>query len=246
MTLDEIVTWLNDTYPDRDWDQDCQRLVWNTVWAVSGVDESVMNPPYPTATAARLASVIDSKVAAAAPVGAIHYFLYPAAGHVGVGLGGESVLMTGTKAALGKDGVLLGGNYGVTTVSAYVEAMRNPYLGWARTNGRYPSIIGAIGEKPKPAQRKRVNRSMNMLGMYIGDGEGRYGAKDGKYWATFDPGTKTITYLSSADAKAVSETLGTSFGNFTYAGWEGYHAQAATFIDATTAPPKRVPAKVTA
>lgn len=145
MSLDEIVAWLNSQYPGRDWNQDCQRLVWNTVWVVSGVDEAVMNPPYPTATAARHASEIESKDPTAAPSGAIHYFLYPAAGHVGVGLGGEKVLMTGTEEALGEGGVMLGGNYGITTVSAYVRAMNNPYLGWARSNGRFPSIIGAIG-----------------------------------------------------------------------------------------------------
>lgn len=152
--LDEIVAWLNSQYPGRDWNQDCQRLVWNTVWAVSGVDESVMNPPYPTATAARLASEIESKDAAAAPSGAIHYFLYPDAGHVGVGLGGEAILMTGTQSALGEGGVMLGGNFGVTTVSAYVKAMKNPYLGWARSNGRYPSIIGAIGATSPAALEK--------------------------------------------------------------------------------------------
>lgn len=145
MTLDQIVAWLNRTYPGRDWNQDCQRLVWNVVWCVTGVDESQLNPPYPTATAARLASSIESLDASKAPAGAIHYFKNPAAGHVGVSLGGESILMTGTKAALGKGATYFDGNFGITTVSAYVASMNNPYLGWSRQNGRFPTLIGKIG-----------------------------------------------------------------------------------------------------
>lgn len=145
MRVDQVIEWLNATYPSRDWDQDCQRLVWNVVWHVLGVPESVMNPPYPTATAARLASRIESTDASKAPEGAIHYWLYPADGHVAVGLGGSRVLMTGTKQALGDGGQMLGTNYGVTTVEAYSASKGNKYLGWSLTNGRYPSIVGKLG-----------------------------------------------------------------------------------------------------
>lgn len=143
MTLEELAAWLNETYPDRDWDQQCQRLVWNAVWKLSGVRESQM-ANYATATAARIASNIVSTDPAAAPVGAIHYWRNPAEGHVGISLGGGRVLMTGTARALGEGGVLLGTNYGVTTVAAYTKARGNPYLGWARTNGANPSIIDKI------------------------------------------------------------------------------------------------------
>ncbi len=144
MTLDQIVAWLNRTYPNRDWNQWCQRLVWNVVHVVSGTPEARM-VTYETATAARHASHIESTDANAAPSGAIHHFRLPAEGHIGVSLGGEKVLMTGTKHALGEGGVLLGNNYGVTTVSAYSKRMGNPYLGWSRTNGANVSIVGKIG-----------------------------------------------------------------------------------------------------
>lgn len=240
MTLNEIVAWLKDEYPRRDWNQDCQRLVWNVVWHVTGVDESELNPPYPTATAARLASSIESLDASKAPEGAIHYFKNPADGHVGVSLGGESILMTGTKKALGKGATHYDGNFGVTTVSAYVAAMRNPYLGWSRQNGRFPTLIGKIGAKPKPATPKPVNRSNKMIGLYGADGEGRYGKKGVTYWWVFDPDNRVITYLDAAGAKALSTTMGTSFGNTPYKTWDAFHMQADTFIDATVDPPVRL------
>ncbi len=144
MTLEEIAEWLNTTYPSRDWNQWCQRLVWNVVHVVSGTPEGRMST-YDTATAARHASEIESTNADAAPSGAIHYWKNPVEGHVGVSLGGEKVLMTGTRYALGEGGKLLGNNYGETTVSAYSSRMGNPYLGWSRTNGANASIVGKIG-----------------------------------------------------------------------------------------------------
>lgn len=144
MTLDRIVEWLNKTYPTRDWNQWCQRLMWNVVHVVSGTPEKDM-ADQPTATAARRNSHIESTDASTAPVGAMHWFLYPADGHVGMSLGGERVLMTGTEEALGNGGVQLGTNYGVTTVPAYVAAKKNKYLGWSRTNGANASIVGKIG-----------------------------------------------------------------------------------------------------
>ncbi len=144
-TLDQIVSYINRTYPNRDYDQQCQRLVWNVIYYVMGYTSDSQMHTYATATAARLASRIESTDALAAPVGAIHYWRNPAEGHVGVSLGGGKVLMTGTQSALGEGGRLLGSNYGVTTVSAYTRRMGNPYLGWALTNGANPTIIGRIG-----------------------------------------------------------------------------------------------------
>lgn len=136
----DLAAWLNKTYPGRDWNQQCQRLVWNVVWRESGIAEGQM-VTYPTATDARVASSIVSTDAAAAPVGAIHYWKNPAEGHVGVSLGGGSVLMTGTPYALGAGGTQLGANFGVTTVWAYNDRMANPYLGWAYANGANPTIV---------------------------------------------------------------------------------------------------------
>lgn len=148
MNLKKTIAWLNRTYPDRDWNQRCQQLVWNVIHYAAGVPEGEM-ATYPTATAARLASTIESTDASAAPAGAIHYWKNPAEGHVGVSLGGERVLMTGTPYALGEGGQQAGMNYGITTVSAYTRRMGNPYLGWARRNGRNASII--TDKKPLPA-----------------------------------------------------------------------------------------------
>lgn len=148
MNLKKTIAWLNRTYPTRDWNQRCQQLVWNVIHYAAGVPEGEMET-YPTATAARLASTIESTDASAAPVGAIHYWKNPAEGHVGVSLGGERVLMTGTPYALGEGGQQAGTNYGITTVSAYTRRMGNPYLGWSRRNGRNASII--TDKKPLPA-----------------------------------------------------------------------------------------------
>lgn len=125
-------------------------------------------------------------------------------------------------------------NYG----ASYPTACPGPYL-----QARIDELIALAKKYMKLPAAKATNRSISMLGMFCGDGEGRYGDKGGKYWATFDPVSKTVTYLTQADATAVSSNMGTSFANLTYAGWEGYHAQANEFIDATVAPPKRVKAK---
>lgn len=164
MTLDEVVEWLNATYPDRDWNQWCQRLVWNVIHAVSGTPEAQM-VTYETATDARLASRIESTDATAAPRGAIHHFKNPAEGHVGVGLGGELVLMTGTERALGRGGVLLGNNFGVTTVSAYSKQMGNPYLGWSRTSGANASIVDKIGASSAPTRKDTRMHAVRQIGL---------------------------------------------------------------------------------
>ncbi len=81
-----------------------------------------------------------------------------------------------------------------------------------------------------------------MFGMRINDGRGRYGKAGAWLYATFDSASKTITYLTEADANQTSVNLG-KFANLTYAGWEGYHLQAEHFIDATVDPPQRGKAK---
>lgn len=164
MTLEEIASWLNKTYPGRDWNQQCQRLVWNVVWKLSGISEGSM-VTYPTATAARLASSIVSNDPGAAPVGAIHYWRNPSEGHVGISLGGGKVLMTGTARALGEGGVLLGSNYGVTTVSAYTSRMGNPYLGWAHSNGANPNIIDKIGASSAPTRKDTRMHAVRQIGL---------------------------------------------------------------------------------
>lgn len=143
MDLNSLTAEINRRYPTRDWNQQCQRLVWNAIQILTGTPDSGMHT-YPTATAARHASPLVSSDAAAAPSGAIHYWRNPAEGHVGISLGEGFVLMTGTPYALGAGGQQLGNNYGVTTVWAYNSRMSNPYLGWSYRNGSNPSIIGLI------------------------------------------------------------------------------------------------------
>lgn len=150
MTLEEISEWLNAKYPTRNWNQWCQQLMWNCVYAVMGYTRDSQMGTYPRADLARDASHIESTDPTKAPAGAMHWFTYPIPdGHVGMSLGGSRVLMTGTEEALGVGGVLLGKNYGVTTVEAYVKAKGNRYLGWSKTNGANPTLIGKIGEQSK-------------------------------------------------------------------------------------------------
>jgi hypothetical protein len=185
-TVDAVAAWMNKTYPTRNHDQQCQRLVWNVIYYLMGYTRDSQMVTYPTARAARLASKIESTNASKAPAGAIHYWQNPAAeGHVGVSLGGESVLMTGTSAALGAGGQLLGNNYGITTVSAYTRAKGNPYLGWSRRNGSNASIVGKIAGRASSnaaassssksatkAQWKTIQTWLKKLGRYSGPADG--------------------------------------------------------------------------
>ncbi len=171
MNIPGLTVWLNETYPNRDWDQQCQRLVWNAIHYLAEVPEAEM-VTYSTATAARHASHIESTNPDAAPVGAIHYWRNPAEGHVAVGLGGELVLMTGTPGALGRGGYQLGTNYGITTVSAYTRARGNPYLGWARTNGGNPTLIAAeTAPEVPPEKEEDEDMSKPMLAMKLDHGK---------------------------------------------------------------------------
>lgn len=153
----EIIAWLNRTYPGRDWDQQCARLVWNVVYYVADVTEGEMIAYDPAKDGYRASKIISTDPLAAPP-GAIHYWAHPTIeGHVGVELGGGRVLMTGTPASLGTGGVTYGEGYGITTVAAYTRARGNPYLGWSRRYGANASIVGLIGTKttpqPQPKQR---------------------------------------------------------------------------------------------
>lgn len=177
MHINDIMSKLRSSYPGRDWDQRCQQLVWNVIDIVHG---SVPHT-YPTAAAARNASRIESTDPNKAPVGAIHYWRNPAEGHVGVSLGGSKVLMTGTASAL-NGGQMVGNNFGITTVQAYSAARGNPYVGWSRTNGANPSLIGKIqvdagkqiggGTGATKAQWRTIQDWLKRLGRYSGPVDG--------------------------------------------------------------------------
>ena len=176
MHINEIIQKLNARYPTRDWDQQCQRLIWNVIDILTGS----VAVTYPTAAAARDASHIESSDPSKAPVGAIHYWRNPAEGHVGVSLGGSKVLMTGTPAALGAGGVQKGTNFGITTVQAYSSARGNPYVGWSRRNGLNASLVGKIqvsgggsgGANASKEQWRTIQSWLKRLGRYSGPVDG--------------------------------------------------------------------------
>lgn len=171
-TIPELAAWLNATYPTRDWDQQCARLVWNAVHYVSGTPEHEM-VSYDPAKAAYRASRIESQAPGNAPPGAIHYFANPRIeGHVAVDVGGGLVLMTGTPGALGDDAHMLGNNYGLTTIASYMHARGNPYLGWSRGYGANPSIVNLIGvtsTTPPTPDGQEEDEEMQ-VGMYRKEG----------------------------------------------------------------------------
>lgn len=176
MDLKTLAAKLNSKYPDRNWDQWCQALVWNAIYILCGYVADSQMTTYPTAAAARHASRIESTNAAAAPVGAIHYWRYPSAGHVGISLGRGQVLMTGTP---GKVPDQLGKNYGVTSVGHYTRATGNPYLGWARRNGANETIIGKLDTGPAKSitvpsveQWALIQTWLKRLGRYHGPADG--------------------------------------------------------------------------
>ena len=59
-----------------------------------------------------------------------------------------------------------------------------------------------------------------MIGLMITDGEGRYGTKGERYFATYDG--RAFVELNEADANAISVHMDAAFANVTYAAWEAY------------------------
>lgn len=179
MTLEELVARINELRTGRDWDQWCQRLMWNCVYVLMGYEHDSQVADQGSATIARKNSVIESTDASTAPAGAMHWWLYPADGHVGMSLGGSKVLMTGTPQALGKGSYQCGTNYGVTTVEAYSKAKGNPYLGWSRTNGKNPSLIGKLDTGgssggTKVIHYKKQDKNARANGRIIAPGKSLY------------------------------------------------------------------------
>lgn len=207
MQIDEVIRKINATYPDRDWDQWCQRLIWNVIYFAMGYTNDSQVVTYGSAAAARRASRIESPNASKAPVGAIHYWGQPADGHVGVSLGGSRVLMTGTPAALGAGGV-----------QAYSSARNDSYVGWSRTNGANTTLIGRLtvpggstgGTNATKDQWRTIQAWLRRLGRYTGPVDGVPGpntwkgvqktvAKYGYYHGPIDgvPGINTYKGMQS-------------------------------------------------
>lgn len=110
----------------RGWLNMCQALVWRLCEAFGEVRQD-----YDPALAAYAASEIVSMDPAAAPIGAIHYWLQPTDyGHVAVSLGGGRCIMASADVD-----ELLGDHVGIVGVDGYTARKRVTYLGWSRTNG---------------------------------------------------------------------------------------------------------------
>lgn len=103
--------------------------------------------------------------------------------------------------------------------SSYATACPGPYL-QARINDLI-MLAKKYLTAPTVVQKRRGRK---MLGLMIVDGEGRYGKKGERYFATYDGGN--FVQLSSDDANAVSVHLDAAFANVTYAGWEAYQKAA--------------------
>lgn len=222
-------------------DQQCQRFdgyYWQ--WAWSGTEKGIVT--YDTATAAANASRMYSQNINDLRVkpGHLANWWWNPEGHVGTVIGFDNGRVLVSHTSSKGDTVA---SFSNNVKISHADTIGLSFRGYSSTNGRNLERVGVLSwpksEKPVENKKKARNRSNTMIGLYIGDGEGRYGDKGGKYWASFEPVSKTVTYLSPEDAKAVSETLGTSFGNFTYKGWEAYMSQAEIFIDARVDPPVR-------
>lgn len=173
MNIDEIAAGINARKPGRDWHMECQALVYWAGVAITGSEAG--RRTYGRAIWAYDASKIISLDPTTAPAGAIHYWERPIGhGHVAVGLGGESVLMSGTPHELGAARRMLGTNYGTTTVSSFMARGTQKYLGWARTNGDNPTLIGLIGGPTSPSLGEEEDEDMRYFMIrYTKGGEDR-------------------------------------------------------------------------
>lgn len=104
-----------------------------------------------------------------------------------------------------------GASYPTACPGPYLQARINDLIVLAKKYLTAPTVV-----------QKR--RGRKMLGLMIVDGEGRYGKKGERYFATYDGGN--FVQLSSDDANAVSVHLDAAFANVTYAAWESYQKAA--------------------
>lgn len=127
--------------PKRDggtWSQWCQSFIVRALDLDAAGDANV----------ACKASTIVSTDPAAAPAGALHWWLTPSgkSGHVGISLGGAEVLMTDAPAA---DQWAGHNTVGVTTVARYnAKGTDYKYVGWSRDMAGQALIIEAPAPRP--------------------------------------------------------------------------------------------------
>lgn len=139
-----------DTQPNAGWDMNCALLMARFGLARGGVGWAVAPRAYGDAITVANNSGPLNKNAAAAPVGAWHYWNWAVFGHVGSDLtgGGNDVFMA---SAFLRDE--WGTHLGLNSVGGYNAANRSAtYLGWATNyrGGRYnlPAGTASSGSKP--------------------------------------------------------------------------------------------------
>lgn len=139
----ELKDWFRRVHPGWNWDNRCAGAAYQVCVATGRAVRT-----YDPATAARLASVIESTDPTKAPPGAFHFWDYWATikgvyqnyGHVGVEMtGGGWALMSNPEAAEADWGTSLG----VTNVAAWTARRKGivTYLGWSHTYGANTATI---------------------------------------------------------------------------------------------------------
>ena len=156
LNYDAVIDRMNAYRPGFDWDQECSRLVWYSVWTLSGLPESQIIA-YDPALAGYRASAIESTDPSRAPIGAIHFWDYGSVGHVAVDVegGGSTIFMTGNSSAVAYR-LDRGGsrNYGLVSFDDYQARKGHPYLGWSRRFGANASIVQG---DPAPAPTPEID-----------------------------------------------------------------------------------------
>lgn len=142
MIPNDLRTAFRDDYPDENWDGECAGVCYYVCRKTGTVTRA-----YPSATAARMASVIVSTDPKAAPAGAFHFWsyfdriegVYKDWGHTGASLGNGWALMSNPEAWDDQWGIALG----VTHVADWTARRRGivTYLGWSHTYGENTANI---------------------------------------------------------------------------------------------------------
>lgn len=173
MTPTELKAWFPREHPGWNWDNRCAGAAYQTCVATGRAVQT-----YPTATAARDASMIVSRDISKAPAGAFHFWEYWARlggvyqnyGHVGLELGGGWALMSNPEAWDDQWGIVLG----VTNVEEWTRRRAGvvTYLGWSHTYGANTASITTgqtAGDNSTPfnPQEDTMTQSIRLNGTHF-------------------------------------------------------------------------------
>lgn len=164
----------------RNWDQDCQALMWRLCEAFGSVPVDGI----PSAIAAYNIENNAGRISGGdAPAGTFVYFAIGTYGHVGFMLeNGE--MLSGTKNNFEQWGI----NAGINTVDGYVAKTNARYLGWSPLNGGNPLPFESSVVPPTPptpstdwdfnqaaADQARIQAALAARGRYDGPVDGVWG-----------------------------------------------------------------------